>query len=61
MTSFAMLVGNPISGALLDEPHYRWDRPIIFNGVLVLAGCVFLIVSRQLVVKKQGALNGWIV
>ncbi|THU77698.1 MFS general substrate transporter [Dendrothele bispora CBS 962.96] len=31
--SFALLCGNPISGALLDSPRYFWTRPILFNAV----------------------------
>lgn len=31
--AFALLIGNPISGALLQPPQYSWDRAIIFNAV----------------------------
>jgi hypothetical protein len=31
--SFALLFGNPISGALLRAPHYFWSRSIVFNAV----------------------------
>lgn len=40
MSSFALLIGNPISGALLDEPRYKWDRPIIFNAVSFYFCCL---------------------
>jgi hypothetical protein len=34
--SFALLFGNPISGALLQAPHYFWSRAIVFNAVRCL-------------------------
>jgi len=62
MASFALLIGNPISGALLDEPKYKWDRPIIFNAVLILVGCACMTISRQMVMRRPGAVvKGWIV
>ena len=61
VTSFALLIGDPISGALLEQPLYKWERPIIFNGVLVLVGCALLLVSRQMAVRKLGARAGWII
>lgn len=30
---FALLTGNPISGALLSPPSYTWSKAIIFNVV----------------------------
>ncbi|TFY52943.1 hypothetical protein EVG20_g10333, partial [Dentipellis fragilis] len=34
--SFALLTGNPISGALLESPRYLWGRPIVFNAVRIV-------------------------
>ncbi|KIP07467.1 hypothetical protein PHLGIDRAFT_118048 [Phlebiopsis gigantea 11061_1 CR5-6] len=52
--SFALLTGNPISGALLHPPDYFWSRAIIFNAVMVLFGCFLLTVARAMVVKAKG-------
>ena len=37
--SFALLTGNPISGALLHAPDYFWSRAIVFNAVRRGAAC----------------------
>ena len=68
--SFALLTGNPISGALLRAPDYLWSRAIVFNAVrapalcararltqrqvMVLFGCVLLAVTRAMVVRAKG-------
>lgn len=52
--SFALLTGNPISGALLQSPHYHWPRAIVFNAVMVLFGCLLMLVSRHAVAKQRG-------
>lgn len=52
--SFALLIGNPLMGALLDAPRYAWHRPIILSGVLVLVGSVLLVISRMMLAKKRG-------
>ncbi|TFY75972.1 hypothetical protein EWM64_g8040 [Hericium alpestre] len=52
--SFALLTGNPISGALLESPKYLWGRPIVFNAVMILFGCVMLTISRHMIAKKKG-------
>lgn len=36
MVSTALLIGNPISGNLLNEPFYKWNKAIIFNAVSTL-------------------------
>ena len=33
IVGFALLTGNPISGALLRSPHYEWQNPILFASV----------------------------
>jgi MFS family permease len=33
VSSFGLLTGNPISGAILDPPRYSWIQPIVFSGV----------------------------
>ncbi|GJJ10948.1 hypothetical protein Clacol_005177 [Clathrus columnatus] len=38
--SFALLTGNPIFGALLHPPEYRWERPVIFCGVSFLMNLI---------------------
>jgi len=46
VSSFGLLTGNPISGAILHPPRYTWVQPIIFSGVTVLAGFCFLLLSH---------------
>jgi len=46
VSSFGLLTGNPISGAILHPPRYTWIQPIVFSGVTVLAGACFLILAR---------------
>lgn len=51
--SFAMLTGTPIAGALLGSEN-RWDRAIIFSGVVMLAGSALLGVARHMLVRRKG-------
>ncbi|CAL1703508.1 unnamed protein product [Somion occarium] len=53
ITSWASLTGTPISGQLLGT-HFAWWKPIVFSGVVMLAGTVFVIAGRLLVVKERG-------
>ncbi|KAJ7907884.1 MFS general substrate transporter [Mycena leptocephala] len=48
VSSFGLLTGNPLSGAILDPPKYLWIWPVVFSGVTVLAGTGFLVAARQL-------------
>ncbi|KAJ4469976.1 major facilitator superfamily domain-containing protein [Lentinula edodes] len=52
--SFGLLTGNPISGAILDPPRYNWVKPVVFSAVTVLAGTLFLLLARQMQVKRKG-------
>ncbi|PCH34806.1 MFS general substrate transporter [Wolfiporia cocos MD-104 SS10] len=52
VTSFALLTGTPISGALLDV-HNQWPGPIIFNAVVLISGSVFMLISRQILAKRK--------
>ncbi|KAI0087793.1 major facilitator superfamily domain-containing protein [Irpex rosettiformis] len=54
VASFAMLTGNPISGAILHSPDYFWDKAIIFNAVLVLASGASMAISRGMLAKAKG-------
>ncbi|KAH9949495.1 major facilitator superfamily domain-containing protein [Amylocystis lapponica] len=53
LTSFALLTGTPIDGALLG-PELRWDRPIIFSAVTYIAGAAVLTVARYWYTKRRG-------
>jgi hypothetical protein len=33
VSSFGLLTGNPLSGAILDPPKYLWIWPVVFSGV----------------------------
>ncbi|GJJ14672.1 hypothetical protein Clacol_008938 [Clathrus columnatus] len=52
--SFALLTGNPIVGSLLHVPEYRWERPIIFCGIVIIVGAIFVMISRNMLAKKRG-------
>ncbi|KAJ7484098.1 major facilitator superfamily domain-containing protein [Mycena galericulata] len=51
----AMLVGNPISGALLGPTgHFTWAPSIIYNAIMVATGATFILISRILYIKNKG-------
>lgn len=50
--SCRLLVGTPISGALLQNNHGDYDKLIIFTGVMFLGGLVFLIPARLYLNRK---------
>jgi len=51
----AMLVGNPIIGALLGHnSNYQWSRAIVFSGICVTSGAIFMTISRHMFVKRKG-------
>jgi len=52
-SALAMLTGTPIDGALLG-PEDHWAKPIIFSGVVMLAGAVFMIAARRGLVARKG-------
>ncbi|KAF5381427.1 hypothetical protein D9757_009053 [Collybiopsis confluens] len=54
VSSFAMLTGSPISGALLAAPHYYWFRPVVFSAVVVLFGSALIVISRGMQARKKG-------
>ena len=47
IVGFALLTGNPISGALLRSPHYEWTNPILFASVSRLCLCLRLCLSEE--------------
>lgn len=50
--SFAMLTGTPIVGALYDL-HDAWFRPIVFSGVVMIAGFVLVLSSRHVYSRRK--------
>ena len=54
ITSFAILTGNLICGALLGS-HFKWWRPIVFCGVVMFAGSVLILWARFIHAKKIGS------
>ncbi|KAJ7216326.1 major facilitator superfamily domain-containing protein [Mycena pura] len=64
IVSIAMLVGTPISGALLHrvDGQYAWYRPIIFCGAMLACGAIIFSVSRYLFIKaRRGGARGQLV
>jgi len=56
--AFAVLTGNPIAGALLSPPEYKWLQPIIFaSAVMFMGACCHLMARRGLVERKGRGLT----
>ncbi|KAJ3493148.1 hypothetical protein NLJ89_g11085 [Agrocybe chaxingu] len=53
LTAFGALIGTPVTGALLGD-HFRWNKPIIFSGVSCTVAFIFLMIVRQVLVKRKG-------
>ncbi|KAG8747617.1 hypothetical protein FRC10_000160 [Ceratobasidium sp. 414] len=50
---FSALTGTPIAGALLST-QFTWWKPIVFSGVVVLAGAALLSAARGIHSKRKG-------
>jgi len=55
LLSFALLTGNPIAGALLSPPHYKWHRPLVFAAVILFSGGALLTLSRRSLARRRGS------
>ena len=53
ISAFALLTGTPIDGALLGRDNV-WYKPIVFSGVVILAGCATQVVARALFARRKG-------
>lgn len=51
--AIAVLIGNPIGGAIVSRQHGQYSGLIIFAGVTALLGTVIAFFSRQALVKGQ--------
>lgn len=59
ITAVGGLLGTPIGGAILGHgEHLKWWPTLIYAGVCVLAGFVFILASRQFALKSWWALRG---
>lgn len=56
ISSFSILVSEPVAGQLLDVPRYRWNRAIIFVSTILLGAPVLAAISRMLLVRRK---NTW--
>ncbi|KAJ7692873.1 major facilitator superfamily domain-containing protein [Mycena rosella] len=64
IVSISMLVGTPISGALLNSAgtDYVWYRPIVFCGITLGCGAAIFCLSRYLFVRdRRGGARGGLV
>lgn len=52
--SFFLLVANPVAGVVLHSPRYNWVNAICVSGAFISLGALFIIVSRQLLVRNKG-------
>ncbi|KAJ7120209.1 major facilitator superfamily domain-containing protein [Mycena epipterygia] len=62
--STSMLIGTPISGALLHsaDGNYTWYKPIAFCGIMLACGAAIFTLSRYLFVKDgRGGARGRLV
>ncbi|KAH0836818.1 major facilitator superfamily domain-containing protein [Lanmaoa asiatica] len=48
----AMVLGPPISGALLT-PAYIWWRGAVFNGIAAALGCIMFVIMRRILVRRS--------
>lgn len=53
LTSFAMLTGTPIVGALVGT-KVDWSRGIVFSGVVILVGAGIVCIARHLFARRKG-------
>ncbi|KAF8142964.1 major facilitator superfamily domain-containing protein [Mycena galopus ATCC 62051] len=51
---FALLVGNPIAGALLSAPAYTWWKPLTFGCVVMVTGSGLILYARRAVALRRG-------
>ncbi|KAJ7118025.1 major facilitator superfamily domain-containing protein [Mycena crocata] len=64
LVATSMLIGTPISGALLHsaDGHYLWYKPIVFCGIMLACGAVIFSISRYLFVRDgRGGVRGRLV
>ncbi|KAJ7722850.1 major facilitator superfamily domain-containing protein [Mycena metata] len=63
LVSVSMLIGTPISGALLhsDAGNYVWYRAIVFCGIMLACGATIFSFSRYLFVKNSRSGRGRLV
>ncbi|KAJ7604834.1 major facilitator superfamily domain-containing protein [Mycena polygramma] len=64
LVSVSMLIGTPISGALLHSStgDYMWYRPIVFCGIMLACGASIFSFSRYLFVRDgRGGARGRLV
>ncbi|KZT66414.1 MFS general substrate transporter [Daedalea quercina L-15889] len=55
ITSFTLLTGTPIDGALLGSAeHAQWYRPTVFSGVTLTAGALSIFASALVLSKRRG-------
>lgn len=55
IVSLAGLTGPPINGALLgDHGELHWWKPVLFSGIIVLAGAASLVAARALHARRLG-------
>jgi hypothetical protein len=52
MSGFGILIGTPISGALLTS-NYIWWIPALFSGIIALTGSMMYIIMRLMLSKYR--------
>ncbi|TFY55681.1 hypothetical protein EVJ58_g8095 [Rhodofomes roseus] len=52
VSSFAMLTGTPIAGALFDDGD-QWYKPIVFCTIIMFAGAACIATARSLVARRK--------
>ncbi|KAG2133304.1 major facilitator superfamily domain-containing protein [Suillus clintonianus] len=52
IVGFGILIGTPISGALLTS-HYTWWIPALFSGIASLTGGMMFITMRYMFLRRQ--------
>ncbi|KAH8115033.1 MFS general substrate transporter [Phellopilus nigrolimitatus] len=58
ITGLGSLIGTPIAGALLTS-KFLWWRPILFSGVVCVAGCFLFVACRITLGRRKEAI--WVI
>ncbi|GJJ08892.1 hypothetical protein Clacol_003112 [Clathrus columnatus] len=51
--SFFVLIAQPVAGAIVDAPRYRWNRAIIAVSLILYGGFAMVLVSRMMLVRQR--------
>ena len=56
--SFALLIGYPVTGALLHPQRYLWSHAVIFGGVCLF--CYYTFEPLRIMIKGCDYFRNWL-